>query len=1211
MQSTRNWTFTTTNTFTSESIKEIQQTIYTWLSDRQKLNSYLFSGTTRDYSESEALEPQYRKDSNGNEYNDYFVIPDEITNPPNFSYNDYPLNDAGTFFHTNHEFDYLTTFKLNSFYKSDQTDIRYAMVKNMIEKEQAQSRFSTIWRQLAAVIVALDIREKSDEYPIRYIIKRLFGTTSGEFMFYEKQGVLQFDDTSVASILPTLVYMICAVGTHICLGTITHAESITAINNYLHMAKRGYGDAKLSAKSIGRNWVLEAMDKLGTIKIPKWDQFGQLIGQAIKNTSEPDIVRKTFSRLRLDREKLSPFLQLYIKHALTHCKTQVQVMNYYAVCRVMTNDSTYYKTATELSLDAAVLPKIREQLVTRPAETMIDVETRQVLSQQYPDGQGKMVMRYLILFTDMIAKRIAPVNVDEEWLNFLTTSSPGKKTADEFLAQLSSKAKEWTKTRIGAEAAMSSQYRSIQRIISAFAFSIKLVQRQQIDRRQRGIAGLSNELLFLSFMAYFIGKHIYELNDNAAQGKQSGNALDIQTMLFWTTQPRMLFSSTDISGMDASIQHITKDIYNTFTLSILAKIESKQYGPFLDSFRDVFYPAEGKIRSVNVNGAWRALSFEISNSQTSTTYESKTFGAVQNFEGTFPSGRADTSTHHTVLLQGVIRGNELERIDNNIPSQIAYMKDLGDDISVAYHGAMDKNVAQAQSDNEKLESCGFKTTLEISVNMVILLQQMVVNGTFWGFPDRVSLWTREHTKEVRAMASSVSEMISLRDDINSRVRDLDGLKLITFTCALLCMTRHTIRVTNAQYKTFSTALSTRLQVQEYPLSKFDSTLMTIYIPIAWLFMQGGGEMPSYPFIRRDGTLTPNESVFKPRGDYARRLMFDICNIREMISSNGVKVDHELLDSYGFTSAQFLIELDILNIITQYKLADLEYSSISALATGLEQYGNIKARDRSRKAAATLRVNRLAPPKGIVYGYNLHTKLEQVAMTVDETDSQIRKISSHLVVKTLQMAKSFKIRWHSADILHIYTLDESNERLGYLDHSLYTRDVTLGYNLSYLSDAWYLFCMLGGIDIAANELRREIASILGKYHSFKYDDPTFEYGFLVYSRNQALLPEFFAMINANSKQQDAFVEAFEYYQDYKIYKYKYTMTPRQLFFISDNPLSAERCVIADESQMANRNLRGLMSIYAYTHILTCVKTMRNLKLSLTLHPKLLDYVSNRV
>nr|AKP18622.1 RNA-dependent RNA polymerase [Lutzomyia reovirus 2] len=1126
-------------------------------------------------------------DACGNVYSERLIIPQELITFQDFKIDDYPLAADGTMFARNHPYDYLTTWNIASFYKQyDKQDIRYQAINDLLLIRQAQSRFSTIWKQMAAVLMAMDDKYECENNPVRIMLAFLLKGYD-TFPFYESRGMIIIEEKNInmLSILPTLIYMLMNVGTSMMIGSLTIVESIVAINQYLFCARKAYNDTKLATKSIGREWFQEALHNIGTVKIPVWSQFMTLRGVRLKSTVEHSYIVENIIKPRQEKRKqLSASMQRYIRHILSHSKTQRDVMFYYQATRAMTNDGTYYKTLTELSMDKAVHPKVTQDMAQAPIAIEIDAQTRSILRRKYEYGIGKMIYTYLGNFVSVVAKKASLINYDEGWLRFLSTSSPGQEYDLEGEV-LSPMLHAIVKTRVGFEALTSDTYRSYPAMMQQLLSETRLIERQQIDRRQRAIAGLTNRKLFISYILYEVGKIIFDYTTTAAQGKQVGNAYDLNQLLYWSTQQCVLLASTDIAAMDASISPIFKEVFNTFIQDVVARAKIDKYGPFHTEIRDVINVESDTRTMREVTGGELAVAFETANSQTSTTYNSKYFGIIKNAEGTFESGKAYTGGHHTIDLPAIVKSNELRMATQNQHSQLASLEAMGDDKRAVYLGDQDISIKQAISDAECINQCGLATTIELSSNYIVMLQQMVVNGTYWGFADRISLWTREKAKDRLMLSQSAKELNALIYDMSNRVRDQEGLKLIGFYCMFMCISRYTFQVSNAHYKKLTETLQFNgIEVTTYEQTKRLTTLLSITAPIIWMFLPNGGEYPAYPIQRRNGTYTINESIFTPAGPWRRRLLYDICDINHMIDVGQLILDADWLRKYNTSAAVLIIDLKLTEMISEQRKERIPYSELNAIALGLEQYGETGKRERSRQAVAHLARHGYEIPKKLTYGYEIHGKLEDVILSQEATEIEMATISYTTLTKLFKYSvRKYELVKYSTDIYHIFELVETEEILPLLPLAKIINEIQLSYPMSPYSNNWLLLATLGTFNASEDMLKAELAMIQGKYSSFKFDDPVFKFGYRLYKSQKQLLPHFFLATGASSRAQEIMMNAFSEFERSDTQLYQYSLSPRQLYFITHNPHAVVR-VVKDINRLQNTSTKALAITQSYIEYL---------------------------
>jgi len=378
------------------------------------------------------------------------------------------------------------------------------------------------------------------------VFKNVDGVTiRDELPFFERDGII-FNDTNIASIIPTLIYMLCSVGTDIMCGTLTNIDSVMVLNVLFNMAKDSYMDAKLACKGVLRNIIIELTHNLKQTKVPLWSKFGTVKDQITKNTFENLYVRQQILESKKERkEKLDGWVYEFIEDYNRSCSNMHDVIKVIAILHSMSNDRTYYKTLVELSLDDAVKTKIQSRLVTAPNPVIFDAETRQVYEYEYNTDQTYeyWTYKYLMQFADLLAGKAKNRKMDDLWLDFLTTSSAGQKLTPEQLLMLPELARKYHNKRLIRQAITAKDFRDSKKLMDGLIEQTNLVVRQQEDRRQRAIAGLNMEKLMLSFPSYIIGKSLYGVLDAAAQGKQTGNVNDrIIVVLYYTKRYFMLFS---------------------------------------------------------------------------------------------------------------------------------------------------------------------------------------------------------------------------------------------------------------------------------------------------------------------------------------------------------------------------------------------------------------------------------------------------------------------------------------------------------------------------------------------------------------------------------------------------------------------------------------------------------------------------------------------
>jgi hypothetical protein len=1144
-------------------------------------------------------------------------LPSELVKLRNFTYNDYPLNDNKTMFKDNKPYDYLTTFSYNSFKTNEalKDDIRYKGIESLLDM-QAQTRFGDIWRQLAGVLWAVDkldiTQEYGKQYPLRNAVKLLL-SKYGQFPFIDRRGRIEGVTDDIPSILPLLVYMLISIGTDLCIGVINHIESGILIMNYFTMARKGYQDEKLKLKSKYRNFLNEGFNNLKRGLIPLWSITGTIVKSYVKEFTEPTRLNDQIEEAKEERKKLPKDIYNYIESVLKIIKTQDDLKKLYLICMAASNDRTYYSTLMELGLDAGILPKSREIPVITPKPTLTEVESNYTYGLDYDseeEGHVARVSKYLEVYERPIADELHNLNMDKEWTNFVTTKSSGKDLEETVKSQYSKKVRKITGKRVVDEAIEASKYRHLARMEEGRSNMTRIGSRTQIDRRFRGIANMTNAQLFTTLPFLQLTKPYAEFNPDPAQGKQTGSSVDIMDHLAFSSKNDVLLSSLDVSAMDATVQIAVTNIFNKFALGISKNLGDSTYGPW--STKNItLTDVEGEMISEKHNGVTQCVVYNMNAMQTSTTFDSYMFGQINNAEGTYPSGIAPTSIHHTVLLSASTRANELNW--NNVMkkySSIAYVLTLGDDKLIVYKDEPNKAYNQAESDAEALRSLGFKTTLEVSRNACVFLQQMIVNGTYWGFPSRVTFCTREKQKERRSLSDNTKELLSIMDDMNSRCYDIHGLLILVYGISFFCLSRYTISIEKEYIERFIAVASKYVKYQLYERDKYSNSLITMYIPLVWFFMYKGGELPAPGFQRRDGSYTLEQSIFSARGEFKRRLLYDITNIRELCVQGKIYLDNDLLNSYGFNNAGWLIEMNILEMIKNVRENTIDGGEIAQIALGLESIGDFKARDNSKKAWYELRVEGLEIGKDIAYGFNIQTKIRQLLL-VEEEDTYEMKVISKELTKTAEKLKNYELTIEGNDYKHLYYMNHSDVKLEYIDAAKYITKVSLANNMSPYTYPWLLYIILGGVDVVGGGIKVAIANVKGLFQSFKGDDPVFQAGLRLYKdkTKKYLLDKFYIMINASERERALYEKQFENYIRTHSIIYNYISTPRMFFFISDNPMSILRSnniSMNEEMEVIGSNESyALMATYGYLLLTSCPQIIKGYKFKMNFHQLIIN------
>ncbi|AHJ14783.1 VP3 [Orgyia pseudotsugata cypovirus 5] len=1123
--------------------QELEKTIHDMIKDRGKMIEFIV----------EKSEPSLKLASK-------IVIPTELLNPKPFTYDMYPLAENGKVFKIEHPYDYLTTFRIDTFYKEEnELDIRYQIIKNMLEFKQCQSRLSNIWRQVAGVVLTFDTIY-GEENIFRGILVKILKDLDPEYdsksyPFYEDRimGRIIFQRFKIPSIMPLLIYALCHLGANFIMGNLDEAEFIMCMNNYLYMAKESYQDEKLRVKSAARNWLNEALDNLGQTWSPIWTPDMCIMGYRKKNTREYSVVKKLFEKSRKERkDKLSKELNAYIDSKIRNARSQKEITRAYVVTRIATNDGTYYKTATALSLKKAVEPTIRQRVV--PAPTVTEKTSDGVLRQVYEEGSlFEEILDYLLAYKEKTLSTLNNVRLDDEYLDILKMTSAGVKLDEEehndkVMAILSKK-------RIPRAAIDSANYRNLEQFIERLQAPIFAVERQQIDRRQRMVTGINNEALLGSMASYLILTSMFKYMSAAAQGKQSGSALDIADMLEYTSLLDCILSSMDVKGMDAAIQPTTRDVIHTFELEIARLSRHVSAGPFKEKWGKVIDSKGNTLsESTYMSALLQLLMIERHNTQTAVTYVDPVFGEIVNAEGTFSSGRADTSAHHTALLPGIIRGME-SMCSGERPSCRAMVRAMGDDANIIYSGNEEIMVANIEDDKRAMNELGFDIDEELSRSSMVFLQQQCVNGCFIGYPDRIGIFAKEHSNEVTSIFQSVQELRALSDDLCWRIRNTRGLKLLMTFLGAVCSLRVTIEVESTLVTEMIKELSRIVPAHGYESAKKNvdannkrgKELMSFYLPLMWLYIEKGGEMPCFPVERSDGTFTEEESIHTPRGQMKRKLLYDISYNAERKSYD---LDRRALKELGISAAYKIIQLNIVGNEYMIKRETFDDRKLEQMGRSLEGLSDSDRYIKSRRHANILRENNIRMPKQAVLGERLTERITQTIERIPLTKNQMKLFGEGLL-QDIKRYKYYMIPETREDVVYKCRLIEHEERIGIKNIEFLAYDIELSLNLQPGSESVTALQYLGLTDRASGGLRSSINAVRGTYGAFRYDDPTFMIGYQIWRSRGDMIEHFFKAIDASVEREEAYKSAFAYYARNEMHQYLLSLSPRNQFFIRDD------------------------------------------------------------
>nr|AKH40294.1 putative replicase [Torrey Pines virus] len=1169
-------------------------------------------------------------------------LPPGLFTPRQFNYDMYPLNDNKSMFASKRNYNYLTTFQLSSFLKSDKNDVRYQGILSMIE-DQCQSRFSSIWRLLASVVYCNDCLNATQPDFLRHYIKLLIGRYNA-LPFYERRGKIVFTSVEIASIMPTLMYMLMSVATEYIVKNISMNEAIICINHYLNIAQAGYCDAKLSMKSAVRNWVTEALHNVGVARVIRWSVSGVPMFHTEVSTSECKGITDTFKLARAEREsKLPEYLVVMIDTALRQMKTVAEVIQFLRFSHAISNDRTFYKTLVELSLDKAIKPNVYETIVQAPTPKLYGAR-REIIEFEFDKSQAAAYRAQMFLHdvADHILSKVGRVDFDTEWIKFLTTSSAGKRLDPEILISKTELIQKLHNRRIVRAAIEADMYRDMRIITASIQDATLLVVRQQIDRRQRAIAGLTNPKLFTSFPSYILGKTFYPVIDAVAQGKQLGNILDTCMLLSATSSESVLCSSIDIAGMDTSIQVSVRRIYDSFTFRLARSMLHSTFGPWADDAAATYALDDDEQTNPRLNvlsGIFRALLFHSVTMQGSTRYESRMFNIVQGREGTFESGRADTSTHHTVLLSSLLNISRVLYREAGKPEFGQLLKVMGDDIFVTYAGRDQGQLyEQVIYDSELLNSMGFKTTLDCSRNHAIFLQQHCILGRFFGLSTRIGLFTREHSKVVNSLKEAAAELRALRDDLLSRVVSTERLSHLTNSIALWCLSRHTVRVVSSSQRSLIRNVLTKNDIitQTYP----NNDLITICFPPMWAFMPGGGDLPLPPIIVKE-CATQGQLPYTPTGKWRRKILIDFEKFLYGEFNESQFGKNELYNRLMFNQAELMIKLDLSGLLKGLRLSEERRLEVNNLADKLDSVTPSTQRDKSRIAYHELSTRGFKLDRSHVFAYRTHTKITQVVLDGEIDDSSGFDMGDAMIAKFIELrvipnastsanalkhALRYRIRFEgTSDYLHLWDMVQQDVPVARYHENISTSIVPFMFPFEdSRSVERFIFNAMGCPGVTEGSLKNELALIKGKFHNFKVTDAAFKMAQKLFFKSPDLLDTFYDAIGASDRERFILTKMIKFYSDACTPYYSYVTSPRQMFAFSDDIIRLNKTYMYNPPNLVNAEsqcefyhligsdtLRAFKLTCAYLGLMTGIPTCYDAKQAIALDPRLIKTLANEV
>lgn len=268
-------------------------------------------------------------------------------------------------------------------------------------------------------------------------------------------------------------------------------------------------------------------------------------------------------------------------------------------------------------------------------------------------------------------------NLNYEVLSFLTTSSAGL-IPDHLMLPLTTDARlrRAGKKRVVAFIAETPEIRNLEKFRVRLTEPVMAVERTQIGRRARAVAGVNNPWILASLPFLRAAESLQKILRHASSGKQRGHIGDLGRMLHWSSLPGVLLSSMDVSGFDASVQMVSQTQFISLISEALGPIARGRYLCYdpthvtLPDGTDMVVPAFQVLAS-DVMARFQPQS---------TMVKGKVLEYVYTADPTFPSGLAFTTVHHTIRLISSIYGDICLEIDDGKISSLQETGVQGDDI---------------------------------------------------------------------------------------------------------------------------------------------------------------------------------------------------------------------------------------------------------------------------------------------------------------------------------------------------------------------------------------------------------------------------------------------------------------------------------------------------------------------------------------------------
>nr|QRW41801.1 MAG: RNA-dependent RNA polymerase [Elemess virus] len=1090
------------------------------------------------------------------------LVPPEIVQPPKFVRMMYPLADNETGFEHERPSNYLCNFDWYDFIHDEHIDYpeRFIPAIRELIDNSAQTRFSNIWVNVFSIHLYLNMNNIGSQ-----LVQLMYWILNGweEFPFRDVGDTFQDVLPNTSTMWPLLIYKYLSVCFDFICGNVSEIEALMAFQIGLNQAKEHYQDVKLKQKSHYVTWTKILLDKIGTATVPRYIASGLFRGQYTASTSEifdPDEKQK---RIRDMRENVDPLFMQYYNASVNEIHTIEDIIRLDTIARCARDDRTYYGTLIELAAKDAIEPHVYGPGVPAPIPLLTDrYDTSMMYDAEYPkDHFISKIQEFAELYIDLLSEKVNMRDADNQFINFLSTSSAGLKIPmpDEILRRIHDEKFKRLLIKIGGkrvvQAALTINLANDMNhfVEMTIALTVAII-RKQIERRQRSIASINNTALENSHPTYIANKSFSSIHRAPAHGKQSGNSSDLHNLLFVTTTKGTVCSSQDVKGMDTSIQ---LNVARNQQILAMRVLDGKSFdtGPFTTVTKECVN-RDGVIIMKTLNGAQQRIAAAEKLGTKVTVIRSKYFGDMPNQEGTFTSGLLTTSNHHTQFLVLAIEAAALEwSKEHAVAIGITEMMVLGDDIFLSFASPIPVVRQFMDFLVNKFLQIGLSLEKDESTNMATFLQQQVIKGRFNGFANRISPFAREDHKVRKSVPESCSEMQALFDDLVARVYDPHSMLRFHRLFAFVTLSKHVMLVPSDKYDKLKSIVSSRLKVYEYDMNDKkehqDLRFFGLQIPYLYFFLHGGGSIPPESFQRLDMTYTKEYGVLSPRGEVLRRFLFDL--------SNSKVLDQEILALYNIHVAYFFIDTKWLSLSEQIRSDSIDYDIVNSLARNLESIEKGDSREISRRAFANLASLGVDLPRSTVYGYQINERIKTVLQAVEESTSEVLMVSDAQVSLLMTKFLNYRVKSLSNDLHHAFTMTPvKNDRLFVHTPEFYAlRNIALTKSMFPGSPIYNLYIKQDHTTNVTGLLATALAHSQGHYKNFRYDRQAFQESLGLahkYGLGSNVLNLFFEAIHASEQVRQVWRDAIRYYMQFGEFVYPYSTNPRRMFYIDERPAS---------------------------------------------------------